>query len=102
MARLLKWKVSERPSGPYGSFHHWPWPTATYWNTRIAAQVVCKDDYRSNKREHPPLFLWLADNSTGTSWTWRKFKKPLADMKEVKNYAEEMLKKYPHYIPKSP
>lgn len=100
MARILKWKVSAKPTGPYSSFHKWSWPTADYRTGQMAAQISCEQDYHYNKREHAPLFLWLADHS-GDKWQWRKFKQPLENMEAVKDYAEQMLQKYPQFIPKS-
>ena len=102
----IKWKVSEKPSGPYRSFYNRAWPDAYYDNAGKdpAAAIYCSASYdpsQAKTGDHPPLTLMIADHSVpGPGFTWRKVKGEFKTLQEAKDKAEELIEKYPNIHPK--
>ncbi len=93
----IVWRVSDPPTGMYRSFHHRSWPTASI-NGAPAFSISCEDSYYPpyvKTGKHKPLFLLVADWRQPHSFTWKRFKKGFANLKEVKKFAEEWANKNP-------
>lgn len=102
MAKLFTWKVSEAPSGRYRSFQKRGWPSAHYKADRMAARIVCDEDYslkKSKSGEHAPLKVNIADYSV-TPWEWRQMKGEFATLDEAKDAFAALLIKHPKLAPK--
>jgi hypothetical protein len=105
----IKWKVSSKPTGSYASFHRRGWPHAYFEGDKMAAQILCADDYHPpmvKAGTHGPLTIWIADYSIvptkekPSTWTWCKLVKTAATLQEVKERVEAFYKHNPQMLPK--
>jgi len=98
-----KWKVQSKPTGRYSSFEHRGFPEADYEDGRVAALMVCEDEYYPADvkiGKHKPITLKVADYSV-TPWKWRKLVNKFKTVQDAKNTFERFLKQHPEFIPKS-
>ena len=68
MAVKLKWRVGEKPTGPYRSFHQRSWPTAWYGpDDQLVAALDCEDGrgYWPNEAETAVLIVRVFDYRDG-------------------------------------
>lgn len=104
MTKPYKWRVTEKPSGPFGSMQHRNWPYAEYGQTeRIAAMIGCLDSYSAptaKSKDHAPLTVHIADHAQ-TPRQWRKMKRTFATLDEAKKAAEAFLAAHPELAPKA-
>lgn len=55
----IKWRVGEKPTGPYRSFFFRSWPTG-WVNGHLVFAILCEESYvpaRALEGAHPPLQL---------------------------------------------
>ena len=82
----LKWKVDPEPTGRYRSFEGRAWPSAEYVDGRLAAFIVCSEDYRPRyvkTGNHPELAVKLYDYS-GAERVTKVLKARFATLAEAK------------------
>jgi hypothetical protein len=105
----IKWRVGTRPSGRYGSFQGWSWPTAEYSNQRVAAWISCEDDYSPSRArgeaKHAPLVIYVADHRAVTdaghpAFKRLKVKAEAASLEEAKKKVSLILALHPEFAPK--
>jgi len=110
MAKTLKWKVGEVPTGRYRSFEKRWWPDACYAGTELpAAQIYCKDDYEPKKAktgDHSELevriacWYWIEnENPLRQSFRWRSLKQRFATLQEAKDAAESFVSNHKEIWP---
>jgi hypothetical protein len=99
MAKLLKWRVNEPPTGMYRSFAHRGWPEADYRDGRTAVCLYATDgrDYAPRLRGDDVVGLELrirfVDYRTGH--VWRTLKATAKTLAEAKKIAEDVLTAHP-------
>lgn len=100
----LKWKVSEKSTGRYSSFHKRAFPMA-YWKDsgRPAASLDCDlaySGYLSKLEELPNGYLITIRVSVPSenSWKWAILKKRAKSVKEAKELAEDFFLRNPDMI----
>ena len=100
----VKWKVSDKPRGPYRSFEVWQWPMLWDDKGRPIMKVVCEDAYTPargrGEQSHDPLQLYVADyrpesNPSGRGFQWRRVKRQYATLEEAKAGAQRILDAMP-------
>lgn len=102
MKNLLKWKVSEKPSGLYSSFSRRQWPSATYTRSGCpAVDLSCDDEYIPEfvkENRHGPITIRVAEwhndpaiRDKKGSFTWRTLKVRANTLLEAKQFAENAL-----------
>lgn len=97
----LNWKIQSKPTGQYASFEKRGWPEAYYINGDIAAAIYCTDSYDIKiigDADHDLLTVQIADYSVNP-WRWRRIKKRCFTLQEAKDLVQEILQKYPQFIP---
>lgn len=102
----IKWKVQERPTGQFASFHKRGWPDACFTDKRIkndamCAQIFCADDYSlsvAKSGNHSELIVSIADHRS-TQWVWRKLKQRCKTLDEAKALVEDFFNRNPEFIP---
>jgi hypothetical protein len=101
----LKWKASEKPTGPYKCFQKRSWPVAHFGKTDVtAASIYCEDQYvpsRVKLGEHKELIVRVAirDAEKGPGWNWCNLKKRAATLEEAKAIAQDFFDRNPKYLP---
>lgn len=66
MAVKMKWRVGEKPTGPYRSFHKRSWPTAWYGEDLAASlHHVDGEGYWPREAETAVLEVWVFDYRDG-------------------------------------
>jgi hypothetical protein len=99
----IKWKVSEKPTGSYASFHFRSWPIAFFKKSdKCAINIHCADSYepwRVKENKHAPLTVYIAQHVDGT-FHWRKLKNRFATLDEAKAAGVRALGAHPDFWPK--
>lgn len=97
----LKRKVAPNPTGRYGSFDHWGWPTASHEDERIAVALYCDRDYSGALRKATSgleIKICIADWSvTEGSFKWRTLKQRATNLQEAKDIAKFFLLRHPEF-----
>ena len=102
MKPKIKWKVAEKETGRYASFHKRGWPDAYYSNGDIAAALYCDDSYcprLAKTGEHGDITVRIADYST-TPWRWRTLVKRCKTLPDAKSLVDAALGFHQTFIPK--
>jgi hypothetical protein len=111
--KLIKWRVSERPTGEYASFQYRAWPMA-YVGDEAVVQLVSTGGagrgntngysaYAARTGNHEPLRVmirWPEDASNpNDTWGWRYLKGGFDTLPEAKAAAERFWEKHPAQLP---
>lgn len=99
MAKFIKWRVQEAPTGRYRSFERRGWPIAYYADGSIAAQIKCEDDYKPRSIEtgdHRLLKVNFTDYSV-EGRPWRRLKIEFKTLDDAKLAFENFIKHNPKY-----
>lgn len=97
----IKWRISEKPTGPYRSFQKRHWPSAYYSNKIPCASLDCSTQYSATSVKigcHSEITVRVADHSQ-KPWQLRTLKARAKTLAEAKQMVADFIKKYPHYIP---
>lgn len=93
----IKWKVAEKETGRYASFHRRSWPTAYYNNGAVAASILCETEYIPSQMKtgnHSPLTLMIADYSF-YPYKWARLKTSFATLQELKDAFQKFIDAHP-------
>lgn len=109
MKLKLKWKVQEKETGRYASFHKRGWPDAEYENGDTAVMITCEDSYnitRAKTGNHEPLTILFRDYNHGDPEKYGyartlKLKQKFNTLDEAKKFITEYLKNHPEFYPKN-
>lgn len=96
----LKWKVQQKETGNFSSFHKRGWPNAYYENGEYAGGIYCNDSYSLNKVKsgnHGLLSVRFFDRS-GNIPKSLLIEKRFLSLQDAKDSLQEILDKYPHFI----
>lgn len=97
----IKWKVSDRPTGPYSSFQRRSWPFAEYPSGEIAASLHCDDEYMPSKIKdgnHAPIKIRIAKYKPTGGFEWLSLKKRGATLKEAKEIAKAFIELHQEFL----
>lgn len=88
----LKWRVGEKATGRYRSFHKRSWPTAEYANSRMAARIgqVDGNGYEPRLAEQLTLMVYVADY-VDTTFHWRRLIARPVGVRAAKAVAQEFI-----------
>ncbi len=95
----VKWRVSPKPTGPYGSFQWRGWPTA-YQGEELVAMIQCVDDYVPayvKVGRHQPLKLIVRHH--GDNGKHFSLKRRFLTLTGAKAALKEFLKAHPEFLP---
>ena len=98
----IKWKVTEKETGRWSSFHKRGWPTAYYDKDCHCATILCEDGYAPYKvREgkHAELKMMVAQYHPNGSWQWKTLTKRFKTLQEAKDGLIMFLAAHPEFIP---
>jgi hypothetical protein len=97
----ITWRVSSLPTGSYSWIYRRDWPKATYAGDRLAAHIVCSDEYVPalvKTGNHAPLTVIFYDYrkpNGNCPWSRRKLKKTFNTLTEAKTAFAEFVQKFP-------
>jgi len=98
----LKWKVSEKPTGRFGSFQGRAWPSAELNGERVV-QILCTYNYHPAKARgewpHDELKVMVM-NINLEKPAWRAMKKRFSNLNDAKDAAQIFFDQNPDWIPK--
>ena len=90
--------MARRFTGPYRSFSHRGWPTATVGD-KVVGHVTCEDEYvprQVREGRHKPLRVRVADyRQDGPGFTWRRLKQEASTLDEAKEIFRAFLEAHP-------
>lgn len=91
----LKWRLGEKPTGRFKSFHKRGWPSAEYADGSPAASIAPEDNsgYWPNLAETTVLITRVADRA-GHTFVWRRLTARPVGVKAAKLVAQEFIDKY--------
>ena len=97
----ITWKVDEAPTGRYRSFQKRSWPTATYADGKIAAQIYADQSYtgHESRRTDLELAVSIADYSV-TPWKWHRMAKRSPSIQHAKDFVLGVLAVKSEWMPK--
>ena len=101
----IKWKVAEKETGRYASFHKRPWPSARYYDKdcdKPCASILCEDEYRPHRvkeGKHAELKMMVAQYHPNGSWQWKTLTKRFKTLLEAKDGLLVFLAAHPEFIP---
>lgn len=102
MAVKLKWRVGEKPTGPYRSFHKRSWPTAWLGEQLVAA--LDREDgrgYWPNEAETSVLVVRVFDYREGSvGRKSARLKARPVGVKEAKELVQRFYSANPDWLPK--
>lgn len=102
----LKWRVSEKPTGPYRSFHQRGWPSAYLPGDRIAFHLTCETEYIPTlvrEGKHAAIGIrvarWFERGGGQTpTFEWMRYSKSAASLDEAKVMCQKFLDAWPEYF----
>jgi hypothetical protein len=101
----LIWRVDPVPTGPFASFNHRSWPSATFENGDHCCCICCADHYepsRVKSGDHRELALSMADyddHKGGAGWTAKRMVWKCKTLKEAKEFAAWLLTQNQKWLP---
>lgn len=97
MKNVIKWRVMEKETGRFASFHRRGWPSAEHKESgRPLFAIDCPtDEYTNGRPPHGPLFLRFAKSDGTGKWNWAILKQQFATIQELKARAKEIYEQHP-------
>lgn len=99
----LKWRVQEKPTGRYRSFHKRGWPTCSYVDDNMshAGHIAAVDGrgYVPREAEDVLLEVWVACRSGQVNFTNLRMTKRFKGLKAAKAGLEDFIQRHPEHWP---